>query len=187
MSFIPTPCPEDGGLLVTLDEPIDVVITGQPVEVTFDEPIDVNITGGFTPGSPGGFTPVAGSRWQDTDADDISLLGTVDLIIQSPTPAAGQRVVVDYLSYFAEVAAGLALSTVDVLIREVDTPANIIWQGSLGFTATAGIGAISTFEANSQTIFGPLGEQLEMVLTIESGVAVTLSTSANFGGYLASN
>lgn len=162
MSFIPISCPCSVG----------------PSGIT--PPININIVGGDP---PGGFTPVSESRFSRTGDDDLSLLGITDLVLLSPVPAAGQAVVVTDLSYFAQVLIGLSLTSVEVTIAQVVGPV-ILWQGTVGFTAASGLGALSPFSQSNLYIAGAVGQQLEMRIEIQSGIGVTVGMSANFGGYL---
>lgn len=188
MTFIPTPCvscaggPSGTTPLDCLTDSVTVCPGDDPIVVTIDgQPIDVNIVSG---NPPGGFTPVAGSRFAETGSDDLSLLGVTDLTLLSPIPGAGQVVVVTDLSYFISIAVGLALTTLEVVVRQV-SDATVLWQASVGFAAGLGIGSSSDFSETDLYIFGGLGEQLEYVIDIQAGLGVTAAVSSNFGGYLA--
>lgn len=155
MSFIPTSC---GGVNVTVD--------GGSVETV----------------PPGGFTPVAESRWSDTDFATITLGGSV--VLTSPVPAAGERVVVDWLSFGAQITLNVAAVISQVQIRQVSGSTPVYWNMPLGFIAAAAVGTIMTFEQTGLYIVGEPGEQLELVIPATAGITITIG--ANFGGYLVS-
>ena len=172
MSFVPVPCLPDLGS-VTIDGGTVTIDGGN---VTVDGTVSVIPAGGFT--------PVAESRFFATDSSDLTLLGTSDLVLPSPTPAAGQIVVVTDLSYFIELAVALALSSLDIVIRQVSDAA-ILWTASVGFAATLGAGSTNSATVEDIYVYGGDGEQLEMVITLAAGIGVNASVSANYGGYLA--
>lgn len=156
MSFIPIACCPSSLGTVTIEGPVETIESG-------------------------GFTPVAESRWSDTDFTTLTLGGSV--VLTSPVPAVDERVVVDWLSFGAQITVNVAAVISQVQIRQVSGSSPVYWNMPLGFIAAAAVGTIMTFEQTGLYIFGDPGEQLELVIPAVAGITITIG--ANFGGFLA--
>lgn len=133
----------------------------------------VSVAGEITlSGSVYATQPVAGSRWQVADVS--SLLG--DGSVSSPVPAAGQRIVVDWITCSAGAALTPEILTAPVFLLDDGTTTYWACSGTIPILA----GGLFIVDGPVE-IMGAPGEQLTLHIDVLLGI---LQVSVAMGGYI---
>lgn len=153
------------------------VVSG-PTALNVSGTVNIGATGVFDPGVPG--QVVSGSAWSATGFASIMTTGG-SLIVQSPVPGTGQRIVVSWWDYHLQITANLSAPlTNNVNLRQAGG-GTIYWQSTYGLVATAKAAETIEFETSRHIIVGAVNQRLEIIIPVAALVNVDLS--ANLGGY----